>query len=287
MTTSGNSFHKLDGPFSVSLTRSSGGSKAFETEASALGPIPSLERFMRSAQETRRFLRSVDDLKRTSTDIAICLLDRGIDWNHPCFRESFVIPRDFTGRGTVADATGHGTKCAALVVGKSARAELGGILPKTRLLVAKVLPASSPESAEKAAVRAVEWAVGAGAKIFVLPFGTMRPTPRLGAALKEAWRAGVVEVAASGNHGPRNLLYPSALPWVWSVTGADTRGRVLPQCTSERLADAVAPGQVLSASAWSPDEVFEGSSPAAVLFACIAAFLTGTRQEEGSGLEGA
>jgi subtilisin family serine protease len=205
----------------------------------------------------------------TGAGVRVALLDSGLNWQHPQFRQATIQVKDFTGSGSLADATGHGTQMAALLVGTT------GLVPAATLLLGKVLASTGSDRRERDLAKGIDWAVQQGADILTLPLGRRRPSRRIQCAIHRALRAGVMVFAAAGNHDPEQVLFPACLPGVMAITGGQLSGVVLPGCAQATAVDGIALGQIpcpddftLGKEAVVPQLV--GSSPATVIAAALA-----------------
>jgi subtilisin family serine protease len=77
--------------------------------------------------------------QRSGADVTVAVLDTGVDAAHEAFRGVDLIAKDFIGSGA-QDADGHGTHCAATILGRDVDGRRIGVAPDVpRLLSAKVL----------------------------------------------------------------------------------------------------------------------------------------------------
>jgi hypothetical protein len=111
-----------------------------------------------------------------------------------------------------ADALGHGTALARLVLAAA---------PRARLVDAQVF-GTSFLAAPAAVAAAIDWAIGAGARIVNLSFGLRADRDVLRGACARAVAAGALVVAASPARGAP--VFPAAYPGVLRVCG-DARCR--------------------------------------------------------------
>lgn len=206
----------------------------------------------------------------TGAGVRIALLDSGLDRENLGLKNARVIAQDFTGQGILADATGHGSQMAALLVGQGP-GRSGGLVPEATLLFGKVLRASLSPKTEHYISRGIRWAVQQRADILVLPLGRSRASRVIYQALQRAIAAGVQVFAAAGNRGPQRVLFPANLPGVVAVTGANLAGEILPECAAVDAVDAIALGDIPAPWGVGPEVRLVGSSPATVLAAAIAA----------------
>jgi subtilisin family serine protease len=97
----------------------------------------------------------------------VAVIDSGIREEHAAFPKSElrIVTRDFTGLGDVNDQSGHGTHCAATIVGRDVRGRRVGVAPGVReLFVARIFgPGVTTTSAT--VVSAIQWAVEQGANV--------------------------------------------------------------------------------------------------------------------------
>ncbi len=216
--------------------------------------------------------------QHTGAGVRVALLDSGLDWQQPQFKKATIIAKDWTGRGSLADGTGHGTQMAALLVGTT------GLIPAATLLFGKVLATASTRR-EQALAQGIRWAVQQRADILALPLGRTRSSRVVQQEVRWAIQAGVQILAAAGNYDPDRVLFPACLPGVMAVTGADGEGRVLPGCAQGAAVDAITLGQIPAFYPYlapNPSAQIVGSSPATVIAAALAALAYEANPSPGS-----
>jgi serine protease AprX len=137
--------------------------------------------------------------------VGICILDTGIDLEHPDFVGRIAAVADFTGEG-ISDLNGHGTHVAGIASGdgSGSGSKYRGVAPAAQLYVAKVLDRRG--SAFMSDVMAgIDWAVKQN--VHVINLSLSGPPPGDGSdALSETAdlvaERGFVVCAAAGNSGP-------------------------------------------------------------------------------------
>lgn len=192
----------------------------------------------------------------------IGMIDGGVA-AHPSLAGGAIEQAAFSGK---AEATGHGTAVASLIVGR--QGAFSGAAPGASLFVADVYGGNQAAGSASAIVRALAWLVRKGTP--VVNVSLVGPPNRLVGRAVEAVRArGVTIVAAVGNDGPAAPpQYPASYPGVVAVTGVDVRGRAIPEAGRSAHLDFAAPGAAMAAA--SPGRGFakvRGTSFAAPLAA--------------------
>lgn len=95
---------------------------------------------------------------RDGSGAVVAVLDTGIDAAHPAFAGVQVIERDFTNEGG-GDNNGHGTHCAATILGRDVAGQRIGVARGvSRLLSGKVLDAQGRGTSE-GLFKALRWAL--------------------------------------------------------------------------------------------------------------------------------
>lgn len=202
--------------------------------------------------------------------ITVALLDSGLNWSSTVFDKVHIRARDFTGLGSLFDGTGHGTKNAALLVGRR-RDGASALAPKCNLLVAKVLGGNGRVCTVRAIVAALGWAMRSGAHIIAMPFGTTSGEREVAAAIRAVSGSGIRLFAAAGNRGAEELCFPARLQQVTAVSGLAWNGGVYPGCCSRSEVDLYAWADHVPAFGPDLEETVSGSSAATVLAAGVAA----------------
>ena len=159
------------------------------------------------------------------------------------------------------DAFGHGTHLAGIIA--AGGAGQSGIAPASRLVNVKVADSDGATSLSRLMI-AIDWVArnrsrdGLNIRVLNLAFGAdtsggYRDDP-LAFAVEQAWRRGIVVVAAAGNggHDSTSLDTPAVDPYVLAVGSQDMLGTVTrdddvvadfsSRGTAERSPDVLAPG---------------------------------------------
>jgi subtilisin family serine protease len=147
----------------------------------------------------------------TGAGVRVAVIDSGVHPRHPHVGAVDAgVSFDAAGAGgaDTIDRLGHGTAIAAVIREKA---------PDATILPVKVFDRELRATVE-ALVTAIAWAVAARVDLINLSLGTANPAhqARLGEALVEAARAGVVLVAAAEQDTTRWL--PGSLPLAVGVT---------------------------------------------------------------------
>ncbi len=186
------------------------------------------------------------EFAKGSPTVTVAVLDSGIDLSHPDLASRiWTNPREIPGNGVDDDRNGHvddvrgwdfvdndadpnpnvradspldganhGTVVAGIIGAAGGNAEgIAGINWNVRILPLRVLDEAGSGST-LAVVRAVRYAVAAGAKVINISFTGASYSSTLAQALREAHDAGVLVVAAAGNEGDTERggdlnIYPS------------------------------------------------------------------------------
>jgi serine protease AprX len=176
----------------------------------------------------------------TGKGIGIAMIDTGVAPVPPLTGGNVVNGPDLSFESQdparrYVDGNGHGTHLAGIMVGKPAGDFAGGIAPGAKLTSIKVGAANGAVDVSQV-IAAVDWVVehrndDAANKIRILElsYGTdgvqSSTLDPLAHAVENAWRAGIVVVAAAGNTGGNTaLLNPASDKYVLSVGAVDTVG---------------------------------------------------------------
>jgi subtilisin family serine protease len=108
--------------------------------------------------------------KFDGSDVAVAVLDTGVDTAHPAFVGVAFEERDFTGTGN-GDQNGHGTHCAGTIFGRDVQGTRIGIARGvSRALVGKVLDANGTGDSDSL-YQGMQWAMDNGAKVISMSIG--------------------------------------------------------------------------------------------------------------------
>ena len=187
--------------------------------------------------------------KITGKGVTVALIDTGISPVEGLAAASKVINGpDLSLESQVAnlrhlDGFGHGTHMAGIIAGRDSSVPAGGendakhfvgIAPDARILNMKVATADGATDVSQV-IAAIDWVVqhrkdnGMNVRVINLSYGTSSTQSYvldpLAHAVENAWRAGVVVVAAAGNDGTGHALtMPAVDPYVIAVGATDHRG---------------------------------------------------------------
>ncbi|GAA4604145.1 serine protease AprX [Actinoplanes octamycinicus] len=193
------------------------------------------------------------------------------------------------------DTYGHGTHLAGIIIGNDTASGSVGLAPKAKLTSVKLGTANGAVDVSQV-IAAIDWVVehrnddpANPTRVLNLSYGSggnpAAWTDPLQYAAEQAWKAGIVVVAAAGNdgNGSTTLANPATDPFVLSVgatatngttaAGDDTLATYTNLATQEKQPDVLAPGESI-ASLRDPGSNIDNNYPGA---------RTGTTLFRGSG----
>jgi serine protease AprX len=170
--------------------------------------------------------------------IGVALIDTGVEPGPYLPADRVVAGPDFSGEGdSLVDHVGHGTHMAGIIAGSDPSRSLwdpegfNGMAPEAFIVSVKVADSHGRTDAARV-IAAIDWVTqthdALGVRIINLSLGATpltdyRDDPIV-AAVERAWDAGLVVVAAAGNHGDEFVASPAYDPRVIAVGATDTKG---------------------------------------------------------------
>ncbi|TLM73246.1 S8 family serine peptidase [Pseudarthrobacter sp. NamB4] len=183
----------------------------------------------------------------TGNGIRVAIIDSGVAINHEDISAKVVARENFSDTAIRPDHPedydqyGHGTHVAGIVAAEHDAEGVAGVCPGCTILDAKVLNDRGIASSS-AIVKAIEWAVDNDAKVINMSLGQRVSSRTLEAAVDNAWKKGVVIVAAAGNAGTEAPMYPAAYKKVIAVAATDNNDAKAHFSTYGEWVDVAAPG---------------------------------------------
>ncbi|MBZ4376791.1 S8 family serine peptidase [Corallococcus interemptor] len=194
----------------------------------------------------------------TGEGVRVCVIDSGLDMDHPEFQGAVVGSHDFldgdddaSDRGAQGQwGPGHGTHVAGIIAARmghggdtgprGAQGGMVGVAPNASLLIARVLDLSG-QTQMSVVLSAMEWCESQGARVVSLSLGGGNATRSTVEAFRALQEHGLLVVAASGNQGGP-VLYPASDPSVLAVGAVDSNERRASFSNAGPELSLVAPG---------------------------------------------
>ncbi len=168
-----------------------------------------------------------DLVNGTGADVTVCVVDTGIDKDHPDLQANIVGGKNFAAKGAAVDPTqwdddnGHGTHVAGTIAALDNSVGVVGVAPQASLLAAKVLDRRGSGYLSDV-VAGVDYCVQSGADVVSMSLGTSSDVQTMHDAVDAAYAAGVLLVAAAGNDYGGAVSYPAAYDSVIAVSATDS-----------------------------------------------------------------
>ncbi|MCZ7382873.1 MAG: S8 family peptidase [Candidatus Methanoperedens sp.] len=162
----------------------------------------------------------------TGKNVKIAVLDTGISSNHPDLTVSGGI--NLVGKlknNKWNDDNGHGTHVAGIIAARNNSIGVVGVAPDAQLYAVKVLDAYGNGYISDV-IEGIDWAVQNDMNVVSMSLGTAAYSQALNDSTANAYKAGILLVAAAGNGGDGNLstddvLYPAKFDSVIAVSAVD------------------------------------------------------------------
>ncbi|MDQ0882988.1 S8 family serine peptidase [Peribacillus sp. V2I11] len=213
-----------------------------------------------------------------SKELIVAIIDDGIDRNHEDLKGKIVNAYDtIRNRKHIIPKGAHGTHIAGIIAG-SANNGIGGtgVAPNVKLLPINVFDGEYADTAD--IIEAIHYAVQQKANIINMSLGDTSYSEALNKAVQEAYKKGVLIVAAAGNEGDmgKNVqrVYPAAFSHVISVAATDSRDKRPSYSNYHSTVDIAAPGDdILSTLPYGKYGWMSGTSMATPMVSGVAALI--------------
>ena len=200
-------------------------------------------------------------------------MDTGVDGDHEDLSGQIEGEVNFTDSPITDDIYGHGTHIAGIIAAEDNDIGIVGIAPGCRLLNVKVADDRGRCDVSDLA-EGIVWAVDNGADVINISIEIKESSPDLEEAVQYAWDHGALIIAAAGNSGSQNPVYPAYYENCIAVAAVAEDNSLAPLSNRGGWIDLVAPGfQIYSTL---PDDSYgyeSGTSFAAAHVSGIAALL--------------
>lgn len=290
-------------PASVEYTRGfrDGVSSLYGRVADAAAELGAAPDFADSAQFTWGLAATrAASSSRTGANIAVAILDSGLDLAHPDFAGRPIVSRSFVAGQTVQDGGGHGTHTVGTSCGPAdppGPSRRYGVATQAKIFVGKVL-SDRGFGADGQILAGINWALTNNVHVISMSLGIEfnQVSQAYETVGQRALAAGTLIVAAAGNNADRAAGYmgfvgiPANSPSILAVAAVDANLGIAnfssrsSAGTGGRI-DIAAPGVAIYSSFPMPDRYHttSGTSMAAPHVAGIAALVsqaTGARGAE-------
>jgi subtilisin family serine protease len=174
--------------------------------------------------------------------IVVATVDGGVNGAQPDLAGAFTSGYDFVNHDdNPTDDNGHGTAVAGIIAARTGNGTgVAGICPRCTIMPVKVSDSAGRAWMSDVAA-GIAWAADHGARVINVSIGG-QPSDDLASAVRYAHDRGIVIVAAAGNGGSADPVYPAAYPEVISVAGTDENDRLYNWSTFGSWVRAAAPG---------------------------------------------
>lgn len=208
---------------------------------------------------------SISKLPSATNDISVCVIDSGVDSNHP------DLPVNIHGYHSVyagfwdQDALSHGTHMAGIIAAQSNGIGVKGALSEgvASLQVHKLIKTANGKNSAiwgGNLIEAIEVCANSGAKVINMSLSGEQYSPMTIAVIDRlAYDRGLIFVAAAGNHGTTEkkqqgiyddaLHYPASYHNVLSIGALETDGTIASFSPTNQHIDFVAPGSKIVSTA--------------------------------------
>lgn len=193
--------------------------------------------------------------KELGEGCVVCILDTGIDRNHPDLKDQIIDGKNFCDDAAETeydDKNGHGTHVAGIIAAAENDSGVVGVAPKAKLLIGRVLDANGSGSYQ-AIINGLMWAAswqgpnGERVRVINMSLGGPEDDPNLHTAVLEAVSKGILVVVASGNEGDDNeatyeLGYPALYNECVTVAACDENKKLAYFSNNNLQVDIIAAG---------------------------------------------
>ena len=212
--------------------------------------------------------------------VIVAVVDTGVNRALPELRDACLEGYDvIQDRAGAEDDHGHGTAMAGIIAAAGNGQGFRGLCPGARILPVKALDADGYGLASDVAF-ALVYAADYGAGVINLSVGCYVLPMVLRDAVDYAVGKGCLVVAAAGNDGADERMYPAAFPNVIAASALAVDGGVWPESNRGAYVDVAAPGErILTLERDGGWVQVSGTSASAAIVSSLAGMLRESRPD--------
>jgi hypothetical protein len=189
----------------------------------------------------------VHDGGNTGAGVNVSIIDTGIDYTHSDLNDNYKGGYDFVNNDNdPMDDAGHGTHCAGIVAAEDNDMGVVGVAPDANLYAVKVLN-SGGSGFTSDVIAGIDWSVENSMQVISMSLGSDFRSQPLKKACDNAYKSGVLVVAAAGNDGNSigteiSVDYPARYSSVIAVAATDSNDKRASWSSTGTDVELAAPG---------------------------------------------
>lgn len=222
------------------------------------------------------------EMAQSSEEITIAVLDTGVKGDHPDLQGRILAGKNYINADEPpSDDNGHGTYVAGIIAANANDIGIAGLASNVKIMPMKI--ADDHGSIQSThVIQAINDAVEAGVDIINMSYAGVHPNALEQEAIMDAYKAGIVLVAAAGNRGREGWFYPASYDGVISVAATDADDRRASFSNYGSRIDVAAPGVQIYSTNHKDGYGLEkdsGTSFAAPMVSALAALIKAQRPD--------
>ena len=181
-------------------------------------------------------------------NVRICVMDTGVNRDHPDLDQLFGYDGNELVQPWWRDVDGHGTHVTGTIAASDNNQGVVGVAPSAEIFTARVF-STNGQFFSSNIIAALQVCKDGGAQVISMSLGGPDSISYEQQAYEDLHeKFGIVTVAASGNTGDYDFLYPAAYDNVISVASVDWNGDRSSFSTRNNRLDVAAPGSSIVSS---------------------------------------
>ncbi|MFJ7729594.1 S8 family serine peptidase [Neobacillus sp. NPDC097160] len=214
------------------------------------------------------------DQTKGSSSVTVAVIDGSVDTSHPDLKDRIVAPYDMARHmSSLNYPDEHGTHVAGIIAAGIDNGIGGaGVAPQVNIMPINVFIGDYGDTSDL--IAGIDYAINHHAQIINMSLGDYQYSYLLDRAVQNAYRNGIIIVAAAGNEGVRNPSYPAAYDNVISVSSVSANNHFSDFSNYGSTIDIAAPGDnIYSTIPGGTFDYMSGTSMASPVVAGVAALV--------------